>query len=265
MKLALCQISMSDDVQTNMDKTFELLKEAAYNQAELVLFPEIQLYPFFPQYEGKDVRCYGMEIDDAFIKEIQKICANYHVMAAPNIYLIEEGNYYDATLLIDDNGEILSIQKMVHIAQASYFYEQDYYTPSNDGFHVVDTPYGKIGIVICFDRHYQESIRTEAIMGADLILVPTANTLDEPMEMFEWEIRVQAFQNSVAIAMCNRVGIEDQMIFSGESLVVSADGNVVKKADVSEGILYADVDLAESRRIRESRPYIDLRRKEWYQ
>jgi predicted amidohydrolase len=264
MKLALCQMSMSDDVHANRNKTFELLKEAACNHADLALFPEIQLYPFFPQYERKNVKRYGMEMDDAFIKEIQKICAEYHIMAAPNIYLIEDGKYYDATLLIDDNGEILSVQKMVHIAQASYFYEQDYYTPSNDGFHVVDTPYGKIGIVICFDRHYPESVRTEAIMGADLILIPTANTSDEPMEMFEWEIRVQAFQNSVAIAMCNRVGIENQMTFSGESLVVAADGSVIKKADVSEGILYSDVDLKESRRIRESKSYINLRRKEWY-
>jgi predicted amidohydrolase len=256
---------MSDDVQTNISKTFELLKEAAHNHAELVLFPEIQLYPFFPQYKGKDVRHFGMCINDVFIKEIQKICADCHIMAAPNIYLVEDEKYYDATILIGDNGEILLTQKMVHIAQASCFYEQDYYTPANDGFHVIDTPYGRIGIVICFDRHYQESIRTETIMGADLILIPTANTTDEPMEMFEWEIRVQAFQNSIAIAMCNRVGVEGKMTFSGESLVVSADGNVIKKADSSEKILYADVDLTQSRKIRDGKPYTNLRRKEWYQ
>ena len=62
-----------------------------------------------------------------------------------------------------------------------------------------DTPHGKIGVVVCFDRHYPESIRTEALMGADLILIPTANTESEPMEMFDWEIKVQAFQNSVAV------------------------------------------------------------------
>ena len=53
---------------------------------------------------------------------------------------------------------------MVHIAQARQFYEQDYYTPSNDGFKIFDIEYGKIGIVVCFDRHYPESIRTEALM-----------------------------------------------------------------------------------------------------
>lgn len=83
---------------------------------------------------------------------------------------------------------------MVHVAQAYQFYEQDYYTPSDDGFQVFDTSFGKIGIVVCFDRHYPESIRTEALMGADLILIPTVNTKSEPSEMFEWELRVQHFK-----------------------------------------------------------------------
>ena len=92
---------------------------------------------------------------------------------------------------------------MVHVAQAEKFYEQDYYTPSDDGFHVFETVHGTIGIVVCFDRHYPESIRTEALRGADLIVIPTVNTKVEPSEMFEWELRVQAFQNSVAIESIN--------------------------------------------------------------
>ena len=63
---------------------------------------------------------------------------------------------------------------MVHIAQAKQFYEQDYYTPSDTGFKVFDTPFGKVGIVICYDRHLPESIRTCTLKGADLIIVPTA-------------------------------------------------------------------------------------------
>lgn len=116
-------------------------------------------------------------------------------------------------LFIDNNGKIIGNQKMVHIARLEYFYEQDYYTHSEEGFNVFDTEFGKIGIVICFDRHYPESIRTSVLKGAELILIPTANTIDEPKELFQWEIRVPAFQNSVNIAMCNRVGIEDNMTF----------------------------------------------------
>lgn len=66
-------------------------------------------------------------------------------------------------------GELEGRSKMVHIAQAQNFYEQDYYTPSEEGFQVFDTPFGKIGIVICYDRHLPESIRTSTLKGADLI------------------------------------------------------------------------------------------------
>ena len=101
-------------------------------------------------------------------------------------------------------------------------------------------------------------------MGADLILIPSVNTKAEPAEMFEWELRVQAFHNSAAIAMCNRVGCEGEMAFSGESIVVDANGQVLARAGDAEELLYADVDMAASRRIRESRPYTGLRRPEFY-
>ena len=78
------------------------------------------------------------------------------------------------------------------------------------------------------------------------------------------EIRVQAFQNSVAAAMCNRVGREGGMDFAGESLVVSAEGNTLIKADDKERIIYADIDLKESERIRQAKPYVSLRRTEYY-
>ena len=153
---------------------------------------------------------------------------------------------------------------MVHIAQAPQFYEQDYYTPSDDGFLVFDTPHGCIGVVVCFDRHYPESIRTEALMGADLILIPTANTMAEPLELFDWEIRVQAFQSSVAVAMCNRAGLEGGMDFAGGSIVTDANGDMIAKAGPGEELLFAEVDMAAPARIRAARPYTSLRRTALY-
>ncbi len=185
-------------------------------------------------------------------------------MAVPNLYLVEHGRPYDASILIDRDGEILGVQKMVHVAQADKFFEQDYYTPSDDGFKIFQTEFGNIGIVVCFDRHYPESIRTEVLMGADIILIPTVNTKAEPSEMFEWELRVQAFQNSVILAMCNRVGIEGDMDFSGESIVVDAHGEVITKADDTEQIVYVDVDIQMSRKVRARRPYTQLRRPDLY-
>lgn len=95
-------------------------------------------------------------------RQIQAACNKYQIMAAPNLLLLENGRTYDATVLINHDGTIQGIQKMVHIAQAAGFYEQDYYTPSEEGFRVFETSLGNIGVVVCFDRNYPESIRTEA-------------------------------------------------------------------------------------------------------
>lgn len=127
-----------------------------------------------------------------------------------------------------------------------------------------DTELGRLGIVVCFDRHYPESVRTEALMGADIILIPTVNTKAEPSEMFEWELKVQAFHSSVFIAMCNRVGTEGEMDFSGESVVVDANGDTVVKADDIEQLVYAELDLKNAAEIRRKRPYTTLRRPELY-
>ena len=188
-------------MEENYQKALNCIQEAAVNGAELICFPEVQLSPFFPQYEKSDASRFLLPLSHPYVKGIQAACRENRIYASPNFY-IDDGKAYDMSLLIDDSGVLLGSQKMVHIAQCKCFYEQDYYTPSEDGFHVFDTPLGKIGIVVCFDRHYPESIRTEALRGADLILIPTANTKDEPSDLFQWEIRIQAFQNSVNVAMC---------------------------------------------------------------
>lgn len=264
MRIALIQMSNSGDIASNLEKSIRSIKTAAEHGAELVLFPEVQLTEFFPQYPKQDVKKYEISLDSGIVKSFCDACRENGVMAVPNIYLNENGRAFDASILIGKDGSVKGVQKMVHIAQADKFFEQDYYTPSDDGFKVFDTEFGRIGIVVCFDRHYPESIRTEALMGADLILIPTVNTKAEPSEIFEWELRVQAFQNSVAAAMCNRVGTEGEMDFSGESIVVGANGEVIAKASDKEEILYADIDMKRSAEIRNSRPYTQLRRTEFY-
>lgn len=264
MKLAMAQMSNAGTVERNLKKSIDAIRTAAREGADLILFPEVQLTEFFPQYPGGDATSYGLEIDSETVNNIRTACREGEIAAVPNIYLMENEKYYDASILIDRNGEIVGVQKMVHVAQAEQFYEKDYYTPSDTGFQVFDTEHGRIGIVVCFDRHYPESVRTESLMGADLILVPTVNTKSEPLEIFEWEIRIQAFQNSVVVAMCNRVGKEGEMDFAGESMVADACGNCVVKADDSEQIVYADIDMKASKRERSRRPYTTLRRKELY-
>ncbi len=262
MKLALAQMAMSASVKDNLEKSLCFCDRAA--GSDLLFFPEIQLSPFFPQYEKQNVDEYCLTKDSDEVAALLKKAAEYHYYCSPNLYLKQEGGRYDTSLWIDPQGNLLDTAEMVHIAQAKQFYEQDYYEPSRTGFKVFDTPFGKIGIVICYDRHLPESIRTCALKGAQLILIPTANTKAEPMEMFEWEIRVQAMQNQVFVAMCNRVGLEGEMDFAGESLVVHPSGDVLLKADDREQLLTCEINLREALELRRKVPYIKTRRPEWY-
>ena len=229
----------------NLEKSLALIRRAAGAGAELIVFPEIQLSPFFPQYEKQDASRWALTPDSPEVRAVCKACAEAGIWASPNFYMEEAGRRYDMSLLIDSKGNIVGKQKMVHIAQAACFYEQDYYTPSEEGFQVFDTPLGKLGVVVCFDRHLR---RLKA----------------EPSALFQWEVKVQAFQNSVNIAMCNRVGPEGAMDFSGESLVSDYNGETLALAGDEEELLICEVDLPGAKKTREQKPYTSLRRPELY-
>lgn len=258
MKLSMAQISISKDIHANIQKSLQICEEAG--EADLLFFPEIQTCPFFPQYHNKDVTQYKTSMGDPVIQYMQQLAWSNNMYISPNFYI----DGFDRSLWINPQGEVEGTADMVHIYQAEHFYEQDYYKPSEDGFKVFDTPFGKVGIVICFDRHIPESIRTCALKGADLVIIPTANTAEEDMEFFEWEVRVQAMQNMVFIAMCNRVGTEGDMHFAGESILVDPSGNVVVKAGADEEIVTKEIDLSIARIKRKNVPWLDLRRPEFY-
>lgn len=258
MKLAMAQMSMSPFIEDNLSKTIQFIEQAASTGADLIFFPEIQLTPFFPQYEKRNASAWGVSLDGPEISAIRNACRTFHIYASPNVYLDLNGKNYDASLMIDANGELSGISKMVHISQSRYFYEQDYYTPSDDGFKVYDTHFGQIGIVICFDRHLPDGIQTCARQGAELVLIPTANIRGEPLELFEWEVRIQAFQSTVFAAMCNRVGTEDAMEFAGQSLLATPDGDLLYKAGGREELLILDIPLEAAARERRKRPWIIL-------
>lgn len=264
MRIALAQMQMAEDSESNYQKSLEMMNTAARGGAEVICFPELQFCRFFPQFPAFDAKPLAYTIEDSRIVEMQRLCKQLGIIAIPNFYLQENGNYFDASIVIDASGEIVGISKMVHIAHAPFFYEQAYYTPSDTGFKVYATTKGKIGIVVCFDRHYPESIRKCVMQGAEIIIVPTANTLAEPMELFEWEMRVAAYQNNVFIAMCNRCGKEDEMDFAGESLICHPNGDVVYKALRHETVAITDIALKEVEIARKQRPYIALSRPETY-
>ena len=262
--IALAQLRLSDNIDENFEKAIGMISEAGFLGADIVTFPEVQLSKFFPQFEKQEVKHLAVTLDSKYIEGLKQACLEADVWGFPNVYLHKDGKYYDATLVINNNGELVGISKMVHIAQNKQFYEKDYYEPSEDGFLVYDTPWGKIGVVICFDRHIPESFRLCALQDAFLVVVPTANAKNEPLELFEWEIKISAMQNNVYIAMTNRVGLEDEMYFAGESLIVDPNGETIAKLDDQEQLAVITVDVDYQKLARKNRPYIDHIRPDLY-
>jgi len=265
MRIALAQYALDVDLQRNLAKALYLMHEAARQGGQMIVFPELCLSPFFPQYPGQEVSRYAVTLGDEYIRQFQAMCRHLNLIASPNVYLQVDRRRFDASLIIDANGEIQGVSNMVHVAQMPGFYEQDYYTPSSTGFKVYKTSLGAIGIVVCFDRHYPESTRTCTLRGAQLIIIPTANTKGEPLDLFECELRTAAMQNGVYIAMCNRVGMEGNADFCGESIVVDPYGAIIFKAGYMEGLFVVDIDLSEIENSRRQRPYLSLRRPETYE
>jgi N-carbamoylputrescine amidase len=151
---------------------------------------------------------------------------------------------------------------MVHITDYPCFHEQDYYHPSDAGAPVYETAVGKIGVAICYDRHYPEYMRALALGGAEVVFVPQAGAADEwPDGLFEAELRVAAFQNGFFTALCNRVGAESKLEFAGESFVCDPSGNVLARAGRgSEETLMCELDLAEVGRSHARRLFLRDRR-----
>ncbi len=258
MRLAMAQMSMSESIESNLNRSLSMMEQAGSAGADLIFFPELQLTPFFPQYGGQDAQQWLLCPDSPPVRALSEQCRRMGLWACPNLYLCLDGKRYDASILFDSKGELRGISKMVHICQAPGFFEQDYYAPSEDGFPVYDTPFGKIGVVICFDRHIPTSLHSCALRGAELALIPTANRTDEPLDLYEWEVRVQAFQNTMFLAMCNRVGSEGEAVFAGNSLVAGPEGNLHWQAGGTEQLCLVEIPLEQVRQTRLRRPWLSL-------
>lgn len=265
VKVAAAQIKISDDMEENYKKTLHYIWKASEHGAKFICFPEGQLSHYIPQYKGLKANNYAIGLDHPYIKGFCEACMQAHIIASIALCLEIDGKVFATNMIISENGKIMGIGKKNHIVQTEHFYEQDYFTAGNEGFQVVETNIGKIGIIVCFDRHYPESYRTCVLKGADFIVVPVANEKIEPSDVFQWEIRIAAFQNSVNLVMCNRVGLEGHMDFSGESVFVNPDGSIVSLASDQEQLLFAELDMEKARGLREKKQYIPLRRTEVFE
>ena len=267
MKIALIQQKASDDVNANIKKAIHSVKDAAKNGANIICFAELAFTPFYPQTPaGKNKFDLAETIPGPTTEIFTKLAKELGVVIILNLYEKDGENTYDSSPVINSDGEILGVTRMIHITDYACFHEKGYYTPGNNGAPVYDTKFGKIGVAICYDRHYPEYMRALALNGAEIVFIPQAGAVGEwPEGLYEAELRVTAFQNGYFTALCNRVGEEECLTFAGESFVCNPEGNVIERAGTgSEEILYADINLNDVKTSHAKRLFLRDRRPELY-
>jgi N-carbamoylputrescine amidase len=267
MRIALIQQRAEPDKASNVARGLAALERAAHEGAEVVAYAELAFERFHPQRPaGGDVLSLAETVPGPTTEAFARKARELGVVVILNLYERDGDRAFDCSPVIDADGSLLGRTRMVHITDYPCFHEQGYYTPGDTGAPVYQTRAGRIGVAICYDRHYPEYMRALALGGADVVVVPQAGSVGEwPDGLYEAEMQVAAFQNGYYVALCNRVGEEDCLTFAGESFVCAPDGRVVARAPaMTDAILAADLDLEEPARSHARRLFLQHRRPELY-
>lgn len=247
MKIALIQQACTEDKFENLKRGIQASREAAKAGAKVICFPELAFEPFYPQYDNpSNPNKLAEPIPGPITEAFSELAAEFEVVVILNLYELDRDKAYDSSPVINTDGSIMGTTRMVHITDYACFHEQKYYAPGDHGAPVYDTPFGKIGVAICYDRHYPEYMRALALAGAEIVFIPQAGTVGEwPDGLYESEVRTAAFQNGYFAALCNRVGKEPKLTFAGESFVSDPSGEIIARAaEGEEEILYCNLDLS---------------------
>ena len=268
LRLALVQQHATSDLAGNLRRGLGATRQAAAAGASLVAFPELAFTPFYPQRPATgSVRDLAEPVPGPTTDAFAALARELGIVSVLNVFERDGNATYDCSPVIDADGRLLGRTRMVHITEYPCFHERQYYRPSDLGAPVFDTRVGRIGVAICYDRHFPEYMRALALGAADsLAVVPQAGCVDEwPAGLFEGEMQTAALQNGYFVALCNRVGVEEQLTFAGESFVCGPDGAVLARAPKGvDSVLMVDVDLAETGRSHARRVLIHDRRPELY-
>lgn len=248
MRIALAQQHCGPDRQENLARALTAMERARDAGAQLITFPELAIERFFPQHERlTEAAALAEPIPGPTTRAIAARARDLRLVTVFNLYeRLDDGpRYFDSSPVFDADGELLGVTRMVHITDYACFHERAYYHPGDRGAPVYRTRAGRIGVAICYDRHYPEYMRALALNGAELVAIPQAGAEDEwPEGLYEAEVRTAAFQNGYYAALCNRVGREEKLTFAGESFVVDPEGQVIARgAKLEDDLLLAEVDL----------------------
>ena len=267
MKIALIQQHATRDKQNNIARGLANLEAAARSGAAVACYAELAFEWFHPQRPAVGgEQTLAEPVDGPLVRAFQDKARELGIVVVLNLFERDGDATYDASPVIDADGTLLGITRMVHITDYACFHEQGYYMPGDRGAPVYRTRAGQIGVAICYDRHFPEYMRALALDGAELVVIPQAGAADEwPEGLYEGELRVASLQNGYYTALCNRVGPEDCLEFAGESFVCDPNGVVIARAGRgSDEVLYADVDFAANARSHARQLFLKHRRPELY-
>ena len=270
--VAAIQCALGGDEATNIATVEAHVREAAQHGARIILPPELFASPYFCQREDIDWFATARPTaEHPAVIAMQALAAELQVCIPTSFFERDGQHYYNALAMIDDTGAIMGTYRKSHIPDGPGYEEKFYFRPGNTGFKVWPTRYGTIGVGICWDQWYPETARALMLMGADILLFPTAIG-DEPeaedldtSRLWRRAMVGHAVSNVVPVVASNRIGREGAQTFYGHSFIANERGDLVADYGASEsGVLIATFDLAEVAKNRAAFGFFRDRRPELY-
>ncbi len=276
VNVGLVQMSCVADVETNILKAMEKVKEAAAKGANIVCLQELFTSLYFCDIESPENFNLAEAIPGPTTERFEALAKELGVVIIASLFEKRaRGLYHNTTAVIDADGKYLGKYRKMHIPDDPGYYEKYYFTPGDLGYKVWHTKFGKLGVLICWDQWYPEAARITSLMGAEILFYPTAigwdtNETSEVINKEQYEAwqtiqRSHAVANGVHVVSVNRVGREADQQFWGGSFVANPHGRLLYLASHDkEEVHVQEIDSEVTEYYRTTWPYFRDRRIDSY-
>jgi beta-ureidopropionase len=270
VRAALVQSTWTGDKQSMIDKHVAFARQAADQGAQVVCFQELFYGPYFCQVQDTAYYDYAEEIPDGpTTRQFQTIAKELGIVIVLPMYEREqEGVLYNTAAVIDADGTYLGKYRKTHIPQVKGFLEKFYFRPGNLGYPIFDTAVGRIGVYICYDRHFPEGWRALGLAGAKIVFNPSATSRGLSAHLWQLEQPASAVANEYFVGAINRVGVEDlgDNDFYGQTYFVSPRGQFVGDiaSTYDDELVVRDLDLGVLTEVRNQWAFYRDRRPDLY-
>jgi beta-ureidopropionase len=250
VRVGLVQHHWTGDKESMIDAHTELARDASAQGVQVLCFQELFYGPYFCQVQEAEYFSYAESIPDGpTTKRMCELARELHIVLVVPIYEEEmPGVLYNTAFVADADGTYLGKYRKTHLPQVKGFWEKFYFRPGNLGYPVFDTAVGRIGVYICYDRHFPEGWRALGLQGARIVFNPSATSRSHSQYLWLLEQPAAAVANEYFVAAINRVGSEPlgENDFYGSSYVCSPRGQLVGDAasDTKDELLVRDCDMA---------------------